>query len=370
MLNIFNRPDRLDGFDLPSAYGYYSWEHILVIILTCIAVGFFAFIFFGKKHLINKMYIISASLAWAFMIATVIWSAVTGIWYLEWYLPLHICNATLIIYPLAAIFKGRVRRLLNHYIVWAGFLGWFIATLFPLTTLFYFPTFHPVSILVFLFHLVLALQAVYLVSSGNYRSYNILAVMPPIWILAFLSTLANYYLGTNFLFLNLAMADVPITIFQEWFGTWAVWVILILLTIIGLVLQLLSIFFNIIKEKTVIALFRHLVGRVDKGANDVATQFIDTFIDYSERIPLARKFKKSAFAKVINDGFLEDVTNFILNSSIDEVTDPKIIREKMKEYKLVRKFMKTVGLISSIYVFRRVKKETIVGEIEEAQQNA
>jgi len=130
------------------------------------------------------------------------------------------------------------------YYVFAGFLGFSLAVIFPITTLAYYQPFHIVSLLCWFHHLVIGMLSVYLVVSGNYRRYNWKNLMGVILALAVLSVITNHFLGTNFLSLNNARGQFPITALQRLLGQYAVLIIIALLVMAAYSLHILLLYYD------------------------------------------------------------------------------------------------------------------------------
>ncbi|MCL2755738.1 MAG: YwaF family protein [Firmicutes bacterium] len=265
--NILYRPNRVWGLDefLEPNYSYFSGGHIMLLVLGFLILGAVAVLSFRKKAAINKVFI-ALSILISLCAATLItYSIISGIYNVEWYLPLHICNVFIIIMPLACIFRNKFRTFFMEYFVFAGFLGFLLATTFPMTTMLYFPPLHIVSILSWFHHVIIGALSVYLVCSGNFKftNYRWYRPMSMIGILVALSIVANYFLGTNFLFMNMSRVHFPISAFVEVLGTFAVPIVLILLGLAAYSIQVCVKIYERIKIRTIISFIKWLEPRIN-----------------------------------------------------------------------------------------------------------
>ncbi|MCL2229237.1 MAG: YwaF family protein [Firmicutes bacterium] len=233
---LFSLAGYYDGAETP--YSYFSPGHIVMIVLTIVLLILSAFLFYRKKHWINKVFVVSSVVVLACALGLFIFSLITGIYNLEWYLPFHICNLFFILLPVCAIFKGRVREFSKDFLVFAGISGCLFATFFMMNTLLFFPAWHIVSVLVWVHHLAIGMVGIYLVASGNYTRYRWANIALILWPLIAVAIAVNYVFGSNFIALNLFNMQAPITWFVPFLGQY---VVLIALGIITFLLMMLEV---------------------------------------------------------------------------------------------------------------------------------
>lgn len=193
-------------FDWTNTYSYdfYTPAHLVQIaiaVCTIIAAGF---LFYKRKNLEKFMYIFFAISTNLIVIVSLIYSIITDTYHLEWYLPLHICNLFTIISVLCCIFKNKVRNFLNNYTVYCGICGCLIGILIPVSTLYYFPAQSFISTIVWIYHLIIGVMGVYLVTSGVFKLklYNCWKAFVILIPLAVCAIIVNNIFNTNFIGLN------------------------------------------------------------------------------------------------------------------------------------------------------------------------
>ncbi|MCL2848094.1 MAG: YwaF family protein [Firmicutes bacterium] len=183
-----------------TTYGYFSFWHVVMIFVALVIIGLSALLFFRKKHLEKAVLISMTATVLVCMLGTLIWAIVTGEYNIEWFIPLHLCNVFGIILPICC-FNQKFKKLCLDYIVWIG-LGGFVAIIFPITSMVHIGVFHPVSIMVWVHHIAIAVLGGYYVVSGLYRKVNTLPIIGIIVILTGLGAVINHFTGSNFLFTN------------------------------------------------------------------------------------------------------------------------------------------------------------------------
>ena len=221
-------------------YSYFSWEHVLVIIISAIVLILVAVLFRRQKHLINIVLIVSSVLVAMCMVGLVAYTIITKQYNLEWYLPFHICNLFLFALPLSAIFKNKVRIFLKDYIVLCGLGGSILNIMFPLSSMLYYPVFHITSVLVWVHHLTIGGVSVYMLTSGNYKkvnAFNFLSVLTGLLILA---PIVNSKTDANFLFINPKREVPPLSQINDFFAPLGVWAVIIMVYIIAVVLHFVT----------------------------------------------------------------------------------------------------------------------------------
>ena len=325
--NLFYRPDRTfeaPGSPTGNTYGYWGVGHILMIVLTIvafIAVGIFCY---KKKHLVNIAYIIATVGVAVCAAGLLAYSIVTGRWNMEWYIPVHICNFFLILYPLTLIFKNKFRRFFMDYTVVAGIVGCVLATVFPMTTLIYYPAWHIVPILCWLHHVFLGLLGIYLITSGVYNRFSWFKLMSVIWVLVGAAVAVNYFLGTNFIFMNYAYINPPISWFTIIFGQHAVLIMIMLFTFATVALQIVLDFYHYIKRFTIRDIVLWIRVQIEKVRYDIDPNSIKKLKD--RNIDL---FKFLTEAEI----------RFFMDTPIELLSDPSYLYSNLQQLGTFKRFV-------------------------------
>jgi len=327
---LLYRPDRLlDASSRTEAnYSYWSLGHIAIIVTTFVLFGLVAWLSFKKKHLINIVMVISAVAVGICAAGLLAYSFITGNYNLEWYIPVHICNFFILLLPLCSIFKNKFRGFFMDYMVAAGIVGCILATVFPMTTMLYYPPFHIVPLLCWIHHLVIGLLGIYLVSSGNYTRFNWFKLMSVVWALVFASAVVNYFTGTNFIFLNNAHNAEPITWFQMVLGQQAVFIMLGLFTLATFIFQIALDFWLYIRKFTLRDIILWIKVQID---------------------PITpNKFKErgSDFFKFLTEAEIK----FFMDTPIELLSDPKYLYTNLKRLGTFSRFARFT---------RRFRKHTL-----------
>ena len=214
-------------FTYVNGEGYFSFWHVVFIAAAFCIWAALWFALRRRKNLENLVLASGSAIVLAITAALGIYTACTGIYNFEWYIPLHICNLFAVILPLSLAFK-KVRDFCKDYIVFFGIGGGAVAIVTPITSGIYMGHLHPVSIMVWAYHVTIAAMGIYYITSGLYRNFN---AFPMLGILTFLiagSLIMNHFTGSNFLFINPARRVQPLTMFVNIFGEWGVWAVIAL----------------------------------------------------------------------------------------------------------------------------------------------
>jgi hypothetical protein len=307
-----------------TPYSYFSLGHLAMIGVTFIMFGVTALVSWKKKNWLNGILIMSAVTVIACMAGIAVYSLIVGKYNLELFLPVHICNFFMIVYPLAIIFKGKIRNFFKDYMVWAGIGGCIIATVFPMTSILYYPPTHVVSILCWLHHLVIGMTGIYLIASGNYNRINWFNVVSVIYALCIMSIATNFFLGTNFIFLNLYATKAPISWFQWAFGKYATIIMVGLVTCLVIAANIALDFYLSIRYYLV----RDIVLTVKV---------------YLEKINETMQIELDPVVKEKLDIFLKQYgieINFFMESTVEELIDPVYLYQGLKEIGTIDRFKK------------------------------
>lgn len=221
-------------------YNLFSWQHIVVIILSFLIL--FAATVILIKRKVNFLIVLRvlAVIVSACLICLVAYSIIFKEYNLEWYLPLHLCNLFFIVLPIAAT-ETKAYNLFADFIVWCGIGGFFAQTLFPITTVPYYSPFHFVSLIISLHHLCIGLAGVLFVASGQYKNFNAFKLLPIIYILALFALPVNYYTNSNFMFLNKSrsLGVFPLELVYKYIPL-NIWMLILGVTVISIILHVVT----------------------------------------------------------------------------------------------------------------------------------
>ena len=324
---LLYQPNRVGASFGEAQYSLFRVEHLIsigVAVVILVIVGFFSI---GKKKYINAVLVVVGTLIVICNATLIIWSLVTRTYNVEWYLPFHICSIFFILIPLCAIFKKKVRAFLMDYLVIAGFIGWAVATALPLTSMVFYPTLHIVSICSWIHHLLMAMLSVYLVFSGNYRKYNWFNIISIIAVLLVTSATVNQLFGTNFIVMNNARLEFPMTVLNSVLGDFFVWIILVVVTCLAFGAQIAFNIYEYIKHVTVRNVLLWMIAKLNVDEKHEALLYIQ------------RKLR------II---FTAEITEFISNTSIENFTDIDYMYTHLKELGLFKHLVKKLTLITKI----------------------
>lgn len=350
-------------FNLPEVASFFTLGHFLQIFIMIFALVGTFFAFRGKKQVETKFFAVLGITEVLLMLSMFLYSAKTGIYNPEWYFPAHICNLFMIIFPVMAIFKGKVREFFYDYTFFFGILGCLFGITFPATTQLYFAPFSFISALTWLYHVLIGVGGVYVFASGKYfpkisTLWRLVAVFVPLMALA---VVFNNMWQTNFVFLNIDKYYYPLTLFQEILGEYFTYVVAAIFSIAPIMLLGVSLFVLRIKNKYLSEffannrIFEHLsksnvfdnIKNLDYVTrlrnNKVLTNYFESlikFISYEE-------LKKCYYSveddiKNLTVGQFEDATymyEIIKKSKVINAVLEKITMKKFKEmYTLVKQF--------------------------------
>lgn len=232
---------RINASDFPFAYPRYSFFSALHlgVIFTTVAILILCFVLFARKaHLTERVLTVSASITVATIMLTAVYFLITGEYNIELYLPFHLCNLFFFLLPVAKVFPSS-RKFLYDYMVNAGIAGCLLCAVFPLTSMAYYPVFHPVSLLVWTHHIVIGITGVFLLSSGAYKPYSARNLLTVLSAMLLAAVLVNGVTGANFLFLNSDYSDLtPLNYIYSTFPTLGIWAGVIILYITSICLQI------------------------------------------------------------------------------------------------------------------------------------
>lgn len=254
-----------------------GWHFLQIALMLGILIGSF-FIFRNKKSWETPVFATLSVLAVGLMLAMFVWSVVNNVYNPEWYAPFHICNLFALVFPLMAIFKNKVRTFLRDYTFYFGVLGCVFAICMPATTQLYFAPFHFISTCVYVYHLLIGIASIYLISSKVYSPktstlWRMLAVLIPLVISAFIF---NSLWQTNFCFMNPSKFYYPLSLFSDIFGKYFVYVILFVIVGFSTMLMALSFVFMILKNQLVSKIIKESEIFIYLKEQDLVGKFINS----------------------------------------------------------------------------------------------
>ena len=237
-------------FNLPETHSLWTVGHFVQIFIMVAALVSAWFIFRKKAHWQTPVLWVLFSVACLTMLNMLGFSVITGIYNPEWYMPFHICNLFVFVLLFMAIFKGKVRSFLSDYAFYFGILGCVFAIVIPATTQLYFPAFHFVSINMWLYHIVIGVLGVYLLSSGVYKIrfsnlWRMLAVFIPLIIVAFIF---NSFWDTNFCFMNPEKFYYPLNLLADFFGKYWTLMVVGIIVYLSMILMAVSLVVLTVKD--------------------------------------------------------------------------------------------------------------------------
>lgn len=331
-------------FFLEETKTIFSTGHFIQIFIMLLTLVLCFFIFKGKKHWEKAFFIVAAVLSNLFMLLMFVYSVSTGIYNPEWYFPAHICNLFMLIFPVMAIFKDKVRQFLYDYTFYFGLAGCFFAIILPATTQIYFEPFSYIATLTWLYHLLIGVAGVYLVASGNYfpkisTLWQMVAVFIP---LAVVAAVFNVFWDTNFVFLNINKMYFPLSYFEAELGKSFAYGILGFIILAPSVLLTLSL--SVLKAKHLV------VSEVMKSSSIFNFLKQHSIVEYTKNSKYVQNLK----------------TNPLLTEYFDKIMQFIDLPTLEKCYNSIEEQLKTMTvaqLEDARYVVSLVKKSKIIPEV-------
>lgn len=190
--------------EYPAA-GLFSLEHLLMIGLCLLALSFL--IFKTIKNKINnplKVVKIISIIILIMEIIKTIWGIEVGR-YANWYnyLPLWFCSLFIPLSLLAGFAKGQLQQLALTFIFYGGIIGGIVYLVFPTTSIGRYPAFHFITFHSMFYHIIMIYMGFFIVYHKliNPQLSDWLGYILITSIFCGISYIANYYLGTNYMFL-------------------------------------------------------------------------------------------------------------------------------------------------------------------------
>ncbi len=188
-----------------EACGGFSLGHIVFLIfcIFLIIIGVILSVKYIKD--MNKFLLLIGVIALLFEIIKIIW----GVWVNRYeilveYLPLWFCSLFVPASIIAAISKGKVRKLAISFMFYGGIVGGLAYLFFPTTSLYQYPALHFLSFHSMLYHTMMVYTGIVVMIKG--------LIVPNIsdflWYFIFttafciISYIINKIYDTNFMFLN------------------------------------------------------------------------------------------------------------------------------------------------------------------------
>lgn len=197
------------GYERP-AEGYFSWQHLLfvsILVVIMIASAIILGLKYKKKDdkEKNKILIIAAILIDAFEIFKIVLISIRGNdpKHILYDLPLFLCSIQLIVLPLAAFSKGRLKNAALDFVTIFGMLAAIIGTYFAGNNYGTYPVICFDNVVSGITHCISGFGALYIMISGmtSMRKRNVpitIAILAGFCIAAFI---ANKILDYNYMFL-------------------------------------------------------------------------------------------------------------------------------------------------------------------------
>ena len=197
------------GYERP-AEGYFSWQHLLfvsILVIIMIASAIVLGLKYKKKDdkEKNKILIIAAILIDAFEIFKIVLISIRGNdpKHILYDLPLFLCSIQLIVLPLAAFSKGRLKNAALDFVTIFGMLAAIIGTYFAGNNYGTYPVICFDNVVSGITHCISGFGALYIMVSGmtSMRKRNVpitIAILAGFCIAAFI---ANKILDYNYMFL-------------------------------------------------------------------------------------------------------------------------------------------------------------------------
>ena len=191
--------------------GAYSWQHLLFVFLTILAMFGLAFLF-GLKNRNrdekekNKVLIVSAIMIDAIEIFKIILLCFRSHDAMAWKttLPLFLCSIQLITIPLAAFSKGRIKEAALDFVFVFGILGAIAGTIGAAQNYNAYPVLSFDNVVSAITHCISGFASLYIVISDmeSMKKENIPLLFMILGIFIVLAFIANYIIPYNYMFLR------------------------------------------------------------------------------------------------------------------------------------------------------------------------
>ena len=251
MGNFFGKPD------YGPAEGAYSWQHLLFVAFLMTSMVLLA-ILLGLKNKNKEEHIKNKVLIWAaflidgfelFKIAFNLGASEDGSsWKRD--LPLFLCSIQLIVIPLAAFSKGKLREASLDFVFIFGILGAILGTVGAAQNYNAYPVLSFPNVVSGITHTISGFASLYIVISGmtsmKFKNLPILLII----LTAFCVTayVANVLLDYNYMFL-MYHDDTPYVMFYDLVGGHPVFYPMIVVVLFYLYIFAFVYIYNVIKNR-------------------------------------------------------------------------------------------------------------------------
>ncbi len=198
-----------NGFDRPAA-GFFSWQHLAVVVPGLILMTFLAF-FLGKKRknepFDKKMKVLRIA---AILMdgAELIKLTLAVVEYRDFavllsILPLFLCSIQLIALPIAAFSKGRLQKAMLDFVFIFGLLGALLGTVMAANIYSYYPALHFAPLVSMFTHGIAGFSSLYIGLAGlaTMEKKNIPLTMGTFLGFLLVAEVINLTLHKNYMFL-------------------------------------------------------------------------------------------------------------------------------------------------------------------------
>jgi len=212
-----------NGFQRPAA-GFFSWQHLAVVIPGLLIMTFLA-LYFGKKRknasFDSKLKVLKIA-AIVMDGAELVKLTLTVIEFKDFsvllsILPLFLCSIQLIALPLAAFTKGRVQKAMLDFVFVFGLLGAILGTLMAGNIYSYYPALHFAPLVSMFTHGIAGFASLYIGIAGlaTMEKKNIAVTVGTFLCFLVVAEFVNLSLHKNYMFL-VTPDGTPFEIVWSW----------------------------------------------------------------------------------------------------------------------------------------------------------